>query len=122
MFTVDSKVYSGASVISLERRAVVEELGASGYTLSKTMLRDIAGVRFEYTVTLDSELMDSADYDLLFDTLASASAHTVSFPYGGSVKSFTAYVREVRDEILRYENGSPIWGALRATFVSVELS
>jgi len=122
MFTIDQKTYDGASVVSLERRAVIEELGASGYTLSKKYLRDTAGTRFEYTITLDSELMSAADYDTLFAALASSDAHSVTFPYGSTTKSFSAFVKEVRDEILRYnDDGNPVFGGLKATFIAASL-
>jgi hypothetical protein len=119
MFTIDGREFDG--VMSLERAFTVDEDGNGGKALDGTVLRSVTGTRYDYTLVIDSDGMDRADYDLLYELLsAPAPSHLVTVPYGAAgSRSFTAYVTGGEDRLERIDADGRVWGSLKVGFYAL---
>lgn len=119
MFTIDGKEYSNVLVSAIDRISTIREGSNSGYVLSGQYRRDIQGEYVSYTVTLDQNAQDTAEYDELFETLsAPVESHTVTFPYGQTTYTFVAMIDEVSDSLISMTDDFNGWGGLSFTFTA----
>lgn len=120
MFIVDGTQYDG--VLTLARRAVIDEDENGGKALNGDVIRSVTGTRYEYELGIDSDGMTPALYDALYEALtAPADSHSVTMPYGQSTLSFTAYITSADDALERYDGDTPVWGGLKLRFYSTSV-
>lgn len=121
LFTVDGVEYSvRVPVGGLKRTFKVLDGPNAGRLMSADMTRDVLGTFYNYTLTIQRDAANLADYDRLFETLsAPVDSHMVSFPYGQDMLTFKAYVTDGDDNLRRKKNGSSYWGDLTINFVAM---
>ncbi len=92
-----------------------------GRLLSGSMERDIIGTYYNYTLQIETNRLNVADYDKLFEVLtAPVDCHMVSFPYGQDTLTFRAYVSNVEDTLKIIQNGVRYWGDVSVNFVAMD--
>ena len=89
------------------------------------MYRDIIGTFYNYTLTVDPDKSNRADYDTFYDIIsAPVESHTMSFPYGQKTLEFEAYVTNGKDKLKKEKNKDGIdinkWGGLSIDFIAME--
>lgn len=120
MITVDGVTYNNLHVISLKRSFSVLDGPNAGRALDGVMIRDIIGTYYNYTLEIDPDMSDPAEYDSFYQIMsAPAASHTVIFPYGQTTLTFTAYVANGDDELATSYDGLNRWGGLSINFVAM---
>lgn len=122
VFSVDGVEYPGVFVKTIKRSFNVLDGENAGRTMDGAMQRDIIGTYYSYRLELDSSFSNPEEYDALFEAIsAPADSHTVSFPYGQSVLTFSAYVANGEDDLSHiYRGGFNKWDNLSINFVAME--
>ena len=121
MFTIDGESFPNIYVIKLSRGFEINDGKNEGYSISGLHMRDITGTYMTYTVVLDASLMSPADYDKLYELLASPlESHNVVFPYAQRTITFDAEVTQGTDELILNEPTYNHWENLSFTFRSIK--
>lgn len=111
-------------VTDLERGFAVTDTDQSGRVQSGRMHRDIIGTYYNYTLTVDPDKSNRADYDTFYEIVSSPTeSHTVIFPYGQKTLEFEAYITSGKDKARIEINGNDKinkWSALSIDFVAME--
>ena len=103
VFTIDG-VNLRLWVKSLKRNFSVADSENSGRLQSYRMHRDIIGTFYNYTLDIDAERSNPADYDTFYEIIsAPVESHNMVFPYGQATKEFEAYITSGDDD---YRNGA----------------
>ena len=124
VFTIDG-LDLRIQVIDLERSFAVTDSDNSGRVQSRRMYRDIIGTFYNYTLTVDPDKSNRADYDMFYDIIsAPVESHTMSFPYGQKTLEFEAYVTNGKDKLKKEKSKDGIdinkWGGLSIDFIAME--
>ncbi len=120
VFSIDGIEYSKIHVVSLKRSFAVLDGENAGRTMDGAMQRDIIGTYYNYSLEIDPYNSDPEEYDSLFETLsAPEDSHAVSFPYGGGMLSFNAYVSNGEDELWDIFQGRNRWNNLTVNFIAM---
>lgn len=125
LFTVDGIAYdvivpeNGEN--GLKRKGSVLDGEKAGRLLSGSMERDIIGTYYNYTLQIETNRLNPAAYDALFEVLtAPVDYHMVSFPYGQDTLAFKAYVANVEDTLKIIQDGVRYWGGVNVNFVAMD--
>ena len=124
VFTIDG-LDLRIQVTDLERSFAVTDSDNSGRVQSRRMYRDIIGTFYNYTLTIDPDKSNRADYDTFYDIIsAPVESHTMSFPYGQETLEFEAYVTNGKDKLKKEKDkdGNDIikWSGLSIDFIAME--
>lgn len=129
VFTLDGVEFD-VFVKSIKRSFAVTDTDNSGRTMDGNMHRDIIGTYYNYTLDIDTENLNTTDYDLLYEMIsAPVESHTLTVPYGQDTLTFKAYVTKgednlkVRKVIKRGSNSveyKHIWSGLSINFIATE--
>ena len=118
VFSVDGRYYN-VNIISLKRTGSVLDGENAGRLKNGKMIRDVIGTYYNYSMQIDADALDPAEYDELFEIMSSPDdSHMVIMPYGQTVLTFEAYISEVSDE-LDIINDETRWGNLSVTFTAM---
>ena len=75
---------------------------------------------YNYTLELDTKMLDRAQYDALYEVLsAPEDSHTVVFPYGQTTLSFEAYVTSGEDALVRMTGSGNYWKGLKVNLIAM---
>lgn len=111
-------------VTSLERSFSVLDSEHSGRVQSALMHRDIKGTFYNYTLGIDADRSNPADYDTFYQIVSSpVPSHNMIFPYAQSTLEFNAYVTSGKDKLKIEENGNEQynrWSGLSIEFIAME--
>lgn len=84
-----------------------------------TMFRDIIGAFRNYTVTVIAKSSARADFDNLYNTLASpVESHKITVPHGQSTITFQAYCTSVARSLKRASQLGYDWDEMEIKFVA----
>ena len=124
VFTIDG-VNLRLWVKSLKRTFAVTDTENSARVQSYRMHRDIIGTFYNYTLEIDAERSNPADYDTFYEIISSPTeSHNMVFPYGQETLSFEAYVTSGEDSLrinLKAQDGHKNhWSGLSITFTAME--
>lgn len=124
VFTIDG-VNLRLWVKSLKRNFSVADSENSGRLQSYRMHRDIIGTFYNYTLDIDAERSNPADYDTFYEIIsAPVEYHNMVFPYGQATKEFEAYITSGDDDLKINKNGKEgernHWTGLSITFTAME--
>jgi len=120
VFTVDGKEFRHIHVVSVKRSFAVLDGENAGRTMDGAMQRDIIGTYYNYSLEIDPEDSDPAEYDEFYETIsAPVNSHQVTFPYGRDVLTFSAYVANGEDELFDASGGNR-WNDLTINFVAMK--
>ena len=118
-FMIDGVAYNVA-VTSLKRKFSVLDGKNAGRTIDARMHRDILGTFYNYTLELDTKMLDRAQYDARSEGLsAPEDSHTVVFPYGQTTLSFEAYVTSGEDALVRMTGSGNYWKGLKVNLIAM---
>lgn len=120
VFTIDGKEYSGVVVWSLKRSFQVLDGENTGRAMNGTMIRDIIGTYYNYTLELDTTDATVEQYDELYETLsAPVASHALVVPYGQQTLAFDAYVTNGEDNLTRMDEINR-WGGISVNFIAMK--
>lgn len=123
VFTIDG-VSLRLWVTSLKRKFEVLDTQNSGRVQSFRMYRDIGGTFYNYTLEIDPDKSNRADYDTFYEIVSSpVESHIMVFPYAQKTLEFEAYVTNGEDNLkIREEGGKQVnkWGGLSLNFIAME--
>lgn len=111
-------------VTSLKRKFAVTDSENSGRVQSAEMYRDVIGTFYNYTVTVEPDKSNRADYDTFYEMISAPTpSHSLIFPYGQDTLEFKAYVTSGEDNLKKtrdaYGNELNIWSGLSVDFVAM---
>lgn len=111
-------------VTSVKRQFQVVDGENSGRVKSLRMYRDIEGTFYNYTLEIDSERSNKADYDKFYEMIsAPVESHRLTFPYAQTTLSFEAYVTSGEDNLKmeKVKDGRENrWSGLSIKFIAME--
>ena len=111
-------------VIELKRDFQILDTENSGRTQSYEMHRDIVGTFYNYTLKIDAEKSNRADYDTFYDIVsAPVKSHQIVFPYGQTTLEMEVYVTSGEDglHIVKTEDGQVNeWSGLSLKFTAMK--
>ncbi len=121
VFAVDGRSYRVlVPEGGLKRSGQILDGENAGRVKSGAMKRDVIGTYYNYSLTLETNRLNVAEYDALYEVLSSPEdSHTVTVPYGQGTVTFEAYVSGVEDELKRMGDGFNRWGGLTVTFTAM---
>lgn len=120
VFTIDGVSYPGILVLGLTRKFSVLDGDNAGRVRTGTMVRDIIGTYYNYTLELDTTEASLAEYDSLYEVLsAPEDSHSITVPYGQTTLSCEAYVTNGEDSLISMENGRNKWSGLAINFIAI---
>lgn len=118
--TVDGVAYPGIHVSSLKRSFSVLDGPNAGRVMSYDMVRDVGGTFYNYSMTIDPDGSDPAEYDRFYEVIsAPVDCHTIEVPYAQGTLAFKAYVANGEDELVGAYDGGNIWDSLSVSFVAM---
>lgn len=122
VFTVDGIVYDVVVPEGgLKRSGQVLDGENAGRVKSGAMKRDIIGTYYNYSLTLETDRLNVAAYDQLYEVLsAPVDSHAITMPYGQETITFEAYISGVDDELKLMGDWFNRWGGLTVTFTAME--
>ena len=123
VFTIDG-VNLRLWVKSLKRSFAVADSENSGRLQSYRMHRDIIGTFYNYTLEIDADRSNPADYDTFYEIIsAPVESHNMVFPYAQHTLEFEAYVTSGEDQIRINKNGKDgernHWTGLSVVFTAI---
>lgn len=118
IFTIDG-VDLRLWVTKLTRKFSVLDSENSGRLLNSKMHRDVVGTFYNYTLSVDPDKSNRADYDVFYEIISSpVESHRLVFPYAQRTLEFDAYITNGEDELIM-ENKNK-WSGLSINFVAME--
>lgn len=122
VFTIDGKAYNVfVPADGIRRSGQILDGENAGRTLSGSMIRDIIGTYYNYSISIDADNTDSAEYDALYNVItAPVDSHLLEVPYGQTTLVFEAYITSAADTLKSMANGVNRWGDLTISFVAME--
>ena len=82
VFTIDGSSYD-VEIVSLKRKFSVLDGDKAGRAADGSMMRNIIGTYYNYSMQINTERLSRSEYDSLYEILsAPADSHTVVLPYG----------------------------------------
>lgn len=124
VFTIDG-VNLRLWVTELKRSFSVTDTENSGRVQSYRMHRDIIGTFYNYSITVEPDESNPADYDTFYQIISSPEqSHDLVFPYGQETMEFEAYVTSGEDS-LKINNDNEDgrknqWSGLTIDFIAME--
>lgn len=120
LFKIDGVAYPNVHVMSIKRSAAVLDGDNAGRAMTGEMIRDIIGTYYNYSIEIDSDDCDRAEYDALYEVItAPADSHTFVMPYGQSTLTFKGYVSNADDELQYVYDPESRWGGLAFNMIAM---
>lgn len=105
----------------ITRSFSIADTDKAGRVLSGSMVRDIIGTYYNYSIQIDTNLLSKAEYDALYELLSSPQDyHTLTVPYGQTTITFKAYITEGQDTLVRQDKNGNKWKGLTINFIAVD--
>ena len=118
VFTIDGNTYD-VEIISLKRKFSVLDGDKAGRASDGSMMRNIIGTYYNYSMQLNTDRLSRSQYDELYEILsAPQDSHTVILPYGRGTITQQMYVTGGEDD-LRIDDKGNIWDGLSIEFVAM---
>lgn len=120
VFSIDSVEYPGVLVPSLKRSFEILDGENAGRVKTGTMVRDVIGTYYNYSMELDTSESSIAEYDALYEVLsAPVDSHLLTVPYAQATLLFEAYVTSGEDNLISMENERNKWEGLSINFIAM---
>lgn len=123
VFTIDG-VSLRLWVTSLKRGFEILDTQNSGRLQNLRMYRDIGGTFYNYTMEVEPDKRNRADYDTFYEIISSPTpSHILVFPYAQETLEFEAYVTNGEDSLkIQEEGGKQVnkWKGLSLNFIAME--
>lgn len=120
VFAINGRYYDVKILEVLRNYQVLDNDDNAGRTADGTMVRDVIGTYYNYTVRIDPSQTARGEYDDLYDLISSPIDYIqLTILVGRHQQTFDAYVTKGQDKII-YVNNVPKWTALSLNFVAME--
>lgn len=117
---LDGVAYPNLHVMSLKRSFSVLDGDNAGRVKTGDMVRDVIGTFYNYSISINPNLSDPAEYDNFYEVISSPQdSHTLVVPYGQGTLTFNAYVTNGEDELYIMGNSQNDWGNLTFNFIAI---
>lgn len=104
----------------IQRSFSIVDSDNSGRLADGSMVRDIIGTYYNYTVQFETKYMSVAEYDKLIEVLSSpVDYHTITVPYGQTTMTFQAYCTTGSDKLAHVVGGKNKWDSLSINFIAM---
>lgn len=118
VFTIDGTQYD-VEVVSIKRKFSVLDGDKAGRAADGTMVRNIIGTYYNYSVQINTDRLSRADYDSLYELISAPfDAHAVVLPYGRGTIAQSMYVTGGEDNLIIDDSGN-VWDGLTLEFVAM---
>ena len=120
VFSIDGITYPAVMVTDLKRSFEILDGENAGRVKTGTMVRDVIGTYYNYSMELDTSESSIAEYDALYEVLsAPVDSHLLSVPYAQATLLFEAYVTSGEDNLISMENQRNKWEGLSVNFIAM---
>ena len=117
---LDGKTYD-VDVRNIKRKFQILDGSEATRALSGSMIRDIIGTYYNYTMEIETEKLGRAAYDSLYETLsAPVNSHHMVVPYGQTTLDADFYVTSGEDAVFREDSSGRTWSGLSIDFIAME--
>lgn len=117
---VDGVSYPHIHVASLKRSFSVLDGENAGRVMTGDMVRDIIGTYYNYSMEIDPDGIDLAEYDAFYEVMSSpVDYHIIEVPYAQGTLVFKAYVANGEDDLLLGHVQYNEWINLSVNFVAM---
>lgn len=122
MVVLDNVQYKvRVKVNSLGRSFRIDEGDRSGTVKSGYYFRDIIGTYYDYSMEIESDPTDPADYDAFYQAIsAPVDSHTLTVPYGQTTMTYNAMVTSGNDMFKDKVGSVNRWTGLSVQFTAIE--
>jgi hypothetical protein len=119
ILTIDGTTFDGVGITKISRKAPFLDKYANRAE-NGVLKRELIGVYYNYELTFGQNIADMDTYAALYDVLTEATEfHTITVPGTSGTYTYTAYISEVDDELIKYSSsGDHKWGSLTVKFIS----
>ena len=122
-FVVDNKSFEHDDIVikNITRAFSVVDGDNAGRDLTGSMMRDIIGTFYNYTIDFSSKRFNPEAYEALVELLSSpVDYHIVSFPFGNKTITQKMYVANGQDALKRFDpNGKNQFTDFSVNFVAM---
>ena len=122
IFSIDGKEYN-VTVPSggIQRSFSVLDTDKSGRSQSGDMIRDIIGTYYNYSIEINTKMLNYDEYDQLYEIISSPTEyHILTVPYGQTTLTFKAYVTNGSDSFdVKGKDGKIRWKGLKLNFIAM---
>ena len=118
---LDGKTYPHIHFVSIKRSFEVMDGPNAGRSLAGTMLRDVVGTYYNYSVEVDADDKYPEEYDEFYEDIsAPVDSHVLTIPYGQTTATFDAYATNGKDSLVAMMENQNRWGNLTFNFIAME--
>ena len=106
---------------TLARSFSVVEGRNSGTSINGKAIRDIVGTSYSYSMSVEPNPMNAADYDALVAVISDTSDyHEITVPYGQGTQTFRVYTTGAGDRLNGRIAGRNRWHGMTISFKPFE--
>ena len=122
IFSIDGKEYNvSVPAGGIQRSFSVLDTDKSGRSQSGDMIRDIIGTYYNYSIEINTKMLNYDEYDQLYEIISSPTEyHILTVPYGQTTLTFKAYVTSGSDSFdVKGKDGKIRWKGLKLNFIAI---
>ena len=122
IFSIDGKEYNvSVPAGGIQRSFSVLDTDKSGRSQSGDMIRDIIGTYYNYSIEINTKMLNYDEYDQLYEIISSPTEyHILTVPYGQTTLTFKAYVTSGSDSFdVKGKDGKIRWKGLKLNFIAM---
>ena len=122
IFSIDGKEYNvTVPAGGIQRSFSVLDTDKSGRSQSGDMIRDIIGTYYNYSIEINTKMLNYDEYDQLYEIISSPTEyHILTVPYGQTTLTFKAYVKSGSDSFdVKGKDGKIRWKGLKLNFIAM---
>ena len=122
IFSIDGKEYNvTVPAGGIQRSFSVLDTDKSGRSQSGDMIRDIIGTYYNYSIEINTKMLNYDEYDKLYEVISSPTEyHILTVPYGQETLTFKAYVTSGSDSFdVQGKDGKRKWKGLKLNFIAM---
>lgn len=121
VFSIDNKTFPTIKVTSLKRSFQIVDGENAGRSNRGTMIRDVIGTYYNYTIELLCLNKSQKEYTELYEILSKpVDSHTIKVPYNQETIEFKAYITSGDDELKHMSENGNIWHGLTVNFIAMK--
>ena len=120
--TVDGREYKDIHIVPPIKRSfqILDGENAGRLATSGKMVRDIIGTFYNYSITINKDKSNVAEYDEFYEAIsAPVNSHEIIVPYAQETMTFDAYVTNGTDELTLIDDNGNKWNALQINFIAM---
>lgn len=120
VFLMDNKAYN-VHVLSLKQKAEVTDTDKAGRAADGSMVRDIIGTYYNYTMEISKKTGYENEFDEFFTAIVSpVDYHWLDVPHNQSALRFKAYVTSGERDLISMTKNLNNWGSVSVNFIAME--